>query len=246
LCPEGKAGEFIDKNEFTYGGKYVVNPSGGLISKGHPLGATGLAQCSELCWQLRGMADKRQVSNAKIALQHNLGLGGACVMALYKKYNSNKGFSRADQTSDPALLEKFEAEASGETPKVESKTEAKSQGKALKSEKLFQTMGDLMKVNGKTVCARVNAVFHFEVLRTPDDKNSTVFTIDMKNSPGSVREGRFDKADATFIMTDDNIVALAEGKLNPQQAFLQGKMKVKGNVSAAMKFTPDLMQRPKL
>jgi len=103
-----------------------------------------------------------------------------------------------------------------------------------------------MKVNGKTVCARVNAVFHFEVLRTPDDKNSTVFTIDMKNSPGSVREGRFDKADATFIMTDDNIVALAEGKLNPQQAFLQGKMKVKGNVSAAMKFTPDLMQRPKL
>jgi len=246
LCPEGKAGEFIDKNEFTYGGKYVVNPSGGLISKGHPLGATGLAQCSELCWQLRGMADKRQVSNAKIALQHNLGLGGACVMALYKKYNSNKGFSRADQTSDPALLEKFEAEASGETPKAESKTEAKSQGKALKSEKLFQTMGDLMKVNGKTVCARVNAVFHFEVLRTPDDKNSTVFTIDMKNSPGSVREGRFDKADATFIMTDDNIVALAEGKLNPQQAFLQGKMKVKGNVSAAMKFTPDLMQRPKL
>jgi len=59
LCGEGKAGEFIDKGDNTYGGRVVVNPSGGLISKGHPLGATGLAQCSELCWQLRGMAEKR-------------------------------------------------------------------------------------------------------------------------------------------------------------------------------------------
>ena len=50
FCPVGKAGEAIDRNDFTYGGKIVVNPSGGLISKGHPLGATGLAQCAELCW----------------------------------------------------------------------------------------------------------------------------------------------------------------------------------------------------
>jgi len=84
LCPEGKAGEYIDKAAFTYGGQCVVNPSGGLISKGHPLGATGLAQCAELCWQLRGMCGKRQVKNVKYALQHNLGLGGAAVIALYK------------------------------------------------------------------------------------------------------------------------------------------------------------------
>lgn len=84
LCEEGKAHELIDRNDNTYGGKYVVNPSGGLISKGHPLGATGLAQCSELTWQLRGEADKRQVKNAKLALQHNVGLGGAVVVALYK------------------------------------------------------------------------------------------------------------------------------------------------------------------
>ncbi|OQR68744.1 non-specific lipid-transfer protein-like, partial [Tropilaelaps mercedesae] len=77
LCPVGKAGEFIDRGDNTYGGKYVVNPSGGLISKGHPLGATGLAQCSELCWQLRGQAGKRQVPGAKVALQQNVGLGGA-------------------------------------------------------------------------------------------------------------------------------------------------------------------------
>jgi sterol carrier protein 2 len=85
LCPEGKAGEFIDSGANTYGGKVVINPSGGLISKGHPLGATGLAQCSELTWQLRGQADKRQVSGAKVALQHNLGLGGAAVVTMYRK-----------------------------------------------------------------------------------------------------------------------------------------------------------------
>ena len=85
LCPEGKGGEFIDSGANTYGGKVVVNPSGGLISKGHPLGATGLAQCAELNWQLRGEADKRQVAGAKLALQHNLGLGGAAVVTLYRK-----------------------------------------------------------------------------------------------------------------------------------------------------------------
>src|SRR5687768_8940100 len=65
-CSSGKAGEFIDRGDNTYGGKYVINPSGGLISKGHPLGATGLAQCAELCWQLRGQAGKRQVSTVCI------------------------------------------------------------------------------------------------------------------------------------------------------------------------------------
>ena len=105
LCAEGKAGEAIDRNDFTYGGRCVVNPSGGLISKGHPLGATGLAQCAELCWQLRGMADKRQVKDAKVALQHNLGLGGACVVTAYQKYNQKNGCPRPDQTSDPDKLE---------------------------------------------------------------------------------------------------------------------------------------------
>jgi acetyl-CoA acyltransferase len=85
LCPEGKGGELIDSGAVTYGGKTVVNPSGGLISKGHPLGATGLAQCSELTWQLRGDAEKRQVKDAKVALQHNLGLGGAAVVAMYRR-----------------------------------------------------------------------------------------------------------------------------------------------------------------
>ena len=85
LCAPGKGGELIDSGAVTYGGKWVVNPSGGLISKGHPLGATGLAQCSELNWQLRGLADKRQVRGAKVALQHNIGLGGAAVVTMYRK-----------------------------------------------------------------------------------------------------------------------------------------------------------------
>ncbi|MFI6955515.1 lipid-transfer protein [Nocardia sp. NPDC050408] len=85
LCGEGEAGKLIDDNQTTYGGKWVVNPSGGLISKGHPLGATGLAQCSELTWQLRGTADKRQVDNVTAALQHNIGLGGAAVVTAYQR-----------------------------------------------------------------------------------------------------------------------------------------------------------------
>jgi acetyl-CoA acetyltransferase len=84
LCPEGMAGKLVDEGATTYGGQWVVNPSGGLISKGHPLGATGLAQCSELTWQLRGDADARQVAGATAALQHNIGLGGAAVVTVYK------------------------------------------------------------------------------------------------------------------------------------------------------------------
>ncbi len=85
LCKEGEAEKFIWDGDNTYGGKFVTNPSGGLLSKGHPLGATGLAQCTELVWQLRGEAGDRQVEGAKIGLQHNLGLGGACVVTMYRR-----------------------------------------------------------------------------------------------------------------------------------------------------------------
>ncbi|WP_405904158.1 lipid-transfer protein [Streptomyces sp. NBC_00656] len=88
LTPEGTAEKFVMDDDNTYGGRVVVNPSGGLMSKGHPLGATGLAQCTELVWQLRGQSAARQVDgNLTHALQHNLGLGGACVVTLYEKAN---------------------------------------------------------------------------------------------------------------------------------------------------------------
>ena len=83
LTGEGTAEKFIEDGDNTYGGRVVTNPSGGLLSKGHPLGATGLAQCAELCWQIRGEAQERQVENVNVALQHNLGLGGACVVTMY-------------------------------------------------------------------------------------------------------------------------------------------------------------------
>ncbi|WP_430827802.1 thiolase C-terminal domain-containing protein, partial [Candidatus Protofrankia californiensis] len=85
LTPEGTAEKFIADGDNTYGGRVVTNPSGGLLSKGHPLGATGLAQCAELVWQLRGEADARQVEGVNLALQHNIGLGGAAVVTLYEK-----------------------------------------------------------------------------------------------------------------------------------------------------------------
>lgn len=87
LCPEGEAVKFVADGDNTYGGRVVTNPSGGLLSKGHPLGATGLAQCTELVNQLRGNAGARQIANARIGLQHNLGLGGACVVTLYQRSN---------------------------------------------------------------------------------------------------------------------------------------------------------------
>jgi acetyl-CoA acetyltransferase len=84
LAEEGHGHELVDSEDTTYGGRWVVNPSGGLISKGHPLGATGLAQCSELTWQIRGQADARQVEDASVGLQHNIGLGGAAVVSVYR------------------------------------------------------------------------------------------------------------------------------------------------------------------
>jgi acetyl-CoA acetyltransferase len=85
LCGEGEGGQLIDAGDVTYGGRWVVNPSGGLISKGHPLGATGLAQCAECTWQLRGEAGGRQADAVDYALAHNIGLGGAAVVTLYRR-----------------------------------------------------------------------------------------------------------------------------------------------------------------
>ncbi|MCQ6262992.1 lipid-transfer protein [Alloalcanivorax profundimaris] len=84
LAPEGGGEQMVEDGDNTHGGRVVTNPSGGLLSKGHPLGATGLAQCTELVQQLRGQAADRQVEGARIALQHNLGLGGACVVTMYQ------------------------------------------------------------------------------------------------------------------------------------------------------------------
>lgn len=96
LAPKGKAHELIRQGGITYGGKVVINPSGGLISKGHPLGATGLAQCAELVWHMRGWANNRSVKDTKVALQHNLGLGGAVVCTVYKRADGSAATDKSD------------------------------------------------------------------------------------------------------------------------------------------------------
>ncbi|MFG3256225.1 lipid-transfer protein [Streptomyces sp. NPDC048172] len=85
MCDEGASGKLVSDGATTYGGRWVVNPSGGLISKGHPLGATGIAQCAELAWQLRGEAGPRQVPGARVGLAHNIGLGGAAVVTALRR-----------------------------------------------------------------------------------------------------------------------------------------------------------------
>ncbi|QIW97459.1 hypothetical protein AMS68_002977 [Peltaster fructicola] len=97
LSAPGKAHELVRKGDITYGGKYVVNPSGGLISKGHPLGATGIAQCAELVWHLRGWANNRLVKGTTACLQHNLGLGGAVVVAVYKRADGKAAEAVSDE-----------------------------------------------------------------------------------------------------------------------------------------------------
>ncbi|EYE97848.1 putative sterol carrier protein [Aspergillus ruber CBS 135680] len=128
LCEPGKAHEMVSKGDITYNGKMVINPSGGLISKGHPLGATGLAQCAELVWHLRGWANNRLISGTDAALQHNLGLGGAVVVTVYK---------RADgKTAAPvSSAEVAKINGLGYNPAVEAKGFTAEQAKSVLSKK---------------------------------------------------------------------------------------------------------------
>eukprot|EP00358_Blepharisma_japonicum_P006805 CAMPEP_0202941474 /NCGR_PEP_ID=MMETSP1395-20130829/1599_1 /ASSEMBLY_ACC=CAM_ASM_000871 /TAXON_ID=5961 /ORGANISM="Blepharisma japonicum, Strain Stock R1072" /LENGTH=118 /DNA_ID=CAMNT_0049636727 /DNA_START=715 /DNA_END=1071 /DNA_ORIENTATION=- len=117
---------------------------------------------------------------------------------------------------------------------------------ALKSEKLLNEMAPLLQTNGADLVKRIAAVYHFEILPAPGAE-PVVYTIDLKNGNGSVTKGRVGSADATFTMADDDLIAVAAGKLNPQVAFMQGKMKIKGNMAKASKFTPDILPKsPKL
>ncbi|KAI1101168.1 thiolase-like protein [Jackrogersella minutella] len=130
LCAKGKAHELVRNGDITYGGKYVVNPSGGLISKGHPLGATGLAQCAELVWHLRGWANNRDVPGTRYALQHNLGLGGAAVVTVYSRPDR----SVAQKAASPLVGQK---NGLGYNPAVEAKGFTAKQCKSVLSRKSY-------------------------------------------------------------------------------------------------------------
>ncbi|GAB1313487.1 hypothetical protein MFIFM68171_03697 [Madurella fahalii] len=126
LSEPGKAHELVRAGGITYGGKVVVNPSGGLISKGHPLGATGIAQCAELVWHLRGWANNRNVPHTKYALQHNLGLGGAAVVTVYRRADG-----REAPVVDSATVGRINKQ--GYNPAVEARGFTPEQAKAVRS-----------------------------------------------------------------------------------------------------------------
>lgn len=212
LCKPGKAGEFIESGSNTYGGQVVVNPSGGLISKGHPLGATGIAQCSELYWQLLGKADKRQVPGAKVALQQNIGLGGAVIVALYKH-----GFSNSSST----------------TQKQPVKSTTDKDPTVFKVHKVFKILEEAMLDDKENLIERVRGIYCFKVVNSSGKEG--MWIIDAKNGKGSVTFYGTGKADVTFTMKDDDVVELISGKLNPQKAFFQGKIKIQGNMGLALK-----------
>lgn len=211
LCPPGKAAELIDRGDNTYGGKYVVNPSGGLISKGHPLGATGLAQCAELTWQLRNEAGPRQVQGAKLALQHNIGLGGAVVVALYQlgfPQNKTTGVA-ATQSNDLIGGENFQAS---------------------QYLKLLQTAMDEDEDN---LIEKHRGIYGLKVVKKTGEVGYWV--INAKVGKGKIIFNGKDKPDVTFIVKEEDVLDLLSGKIQPQRAFFQGKVKIQGNLGVAMK-----------
>lgn len=216
LCAPGHGGKLVDSGNNTYGGKYVVNPSGGLISKGHPLGATGLAQCSELCWQLRGEAGKRQVQGAKLALQHNIGLGGAVVVALYRLGFPKQAVikRKVNIAADPSV---FQANV------------------------LFNTLAIAMEEDEDGLIEKVRGIYGFKVTNGPGGAEG-YWIVDAKTGKGKVEYNGKTKPDVIFTISDTDIVDFISGKLNPQKAFFQGKVKIQGNMGLAMKL-PDLQRR---
>lgn len=202
LCDIGKGGEMVDSGNNTYGGKFVVNPSGGLISKGHPLGATGIAQCAELCWHLRNEAGERQVPNAKLALQHNIGLGGAVVVGLYRL-----GFP----TNEPSLLN---------PPKEIFK---------LKSATFFTKAFDVLKAAEGALDKKLNGSLK---LKVSDDSSDYVAAggITIGNGKVSVSFDPNMKADCTISVPDSVLHEILCRKTTPEQAFFAGKMKLQGNI----------------
>ncbi|XP_050294347.1 sterol carrier protein 2-like [Anthonomus grandis grandis] len=213
LCPPGGAGSLIDRGDNTYGGKYVINPSGGLISKGHPLGATGLAQCAELVWQLRGEAGPRQVPNAKLALQHNIGLGGAVVVALYQmgfpEYNNRRvvGSKLAGSTNEDDFIA---------TPYL----------KILQQAMLEDEDGLIEKHRG---------IYGLKVQK--DNGEEGFWVINATQGKGKIEFNGKDKPQVTFIVKEADILDLLTGKIQPQRAYFQGKVKVSGNMGLAMRLT---------
>lgn len=199
----------------------MINPSGGLISKGHPLGATGLAQCSELCWQLRGEAAKRQVTGAKLGLQHNVGLGGAVVIGLYRL-----GFPEARRQTPSSVA------PAPKIPGGNSKIKATPDGFLVSP--LMKIFEQAMSEDTENLIEKVRGIYGFKVTNGPGGAEG-YWVINAKEGKGKITYNGTDKPDVTFIINDKDVTELIKGEINPQKAFFQGKIKLSGNMGLAMK-----------
>mmetsp|Transcript_39557 Transcript_39557/g.41172 ORF Transcript_39557/g.41172 Transcript_39557/m.41172 type:complete len:132 (+) Transcript_39557:85-480(+) len=116
---------------------------------------------------------------------------------------------------------------------------------ALKSDDTFRLITQYLATGeGAANVKKVAAVFQFDILEKKGGKPVKTWTIDMKNGNGHCKEGKPEQYDALFTMVDGDFVAVTNGKLNPQMAFIQGKMKIKGNMKKATAFTPELFPKP--
>lgn len=172
-----------------------------------------MAQCAELTWQMRGQAGKRQVNGAKLGLQHNIGLGGAVVVGLYRL-----GFPSAKGAS------------------VDNKSAGSVGGEGFKVSPYFNILNIAMEEDTDNLVEKFRGIYAFQVTHGPNNSSGT-WIINTKVGKGKVIFNGTDKPDVTIIMKDIDAVDLLMGKMQPQKAFFQGKIKVKGNMGLAMKLT---------
>ncbi|KFU86574.1 hypothetical protein M959_09835, partial [Chaetura pelagica] len=217
LCPEGKACDLIDRGDNTYGGKWVINPSGGLISKGHPLGATGMPNhFPSCCW-----LDRQSSSSA-----------GRCFAGGFV-CDSHEGFLRGKTALERILMCVNE----GVFPFSAGRVAAVPLSAAVdgfKSHLVFKEIEKKLQEEGEQYVKKIGGVFAFKIKDGPGGKEAT-WVVDVKNGKGCVAFNSDKKADCTITMADTDLLALMTGKMNPQTAFFQGKLKISGNMGMAMK-----------
>ncbi|NWZ92541.1 NLTP protein, partial [Nesospiza acunhae] len=205
LCPEGRACDLIDRGDNTYGGKWVINPSGGLISKGHPLGATGMQNLHLITHWIRDTA-LEQAGASHLCLKCE-GLNASSLKSSFQIIQVN---GRIAAVPLSAAVDGFKAHL------------------------VFKEIEKKLQEEGEQFVKKIGGIFAFKVKDGPGGKEAT-WIVDVKNGKGSVAVNSDKKADCTITMADTDLLALMTGKMNPQTAFFQGKLKISGNMGMAMK-----------
>uniref|UniRef100_F7A5Y1 Sterol carrier protein 2 n=1 Tax=Ciona intestinalis TaxID=7719 RepID=F7A5Y1_CIOIN len=219
LCGVAKPPFLFNQSE-TYSSDKLI---GIILVVAHSFLAAGLAQCSELIWQLRGEAGKRQVKGATLALQHNLGIGGAVVVTMYKL-----GFPEPIKGQLVARATASVSDADG-----------------MKTTPVFKEIQKAIEADGASYIEKIKGIIAFKIKPSNSSKGG-VWVINAKTGKGSVEFNSTVKPDCTITMTDDDMYDLMMGKLNPNSAFFSGKLKISGNMGLAMKIQNIMPAQPKL